>query len=111
MQANATPQEVNLLPDGIHVRWTDGHQSYFGHRYLRSQCGCAHCIEEMTGRRLIVLADIPKDVEALDWMQVGRYALQFLWSDAHGTGFYPFKMLRELCQCDACTSDGTPAQQ
>ena len=110
MTATPPPEGIKHLPDGIHIRWSDGHQSYCGHRHLRSQCGCAHCIEEMTGRRIIVLADIPKDVEALDWMQVGRYALQFLWSDAHGTGFYPFKMLRELCQCDSCTSTGTPAQ-
>ena len=96
------PKDVQLQPDGIHIQWEDGHQSYYGHRYLRSQCGCAQCVNEMTGQRVIVLSDVRNDVEALDWIQVGRYAYQFLWSDVHTTGIYPFKLLRDLCQCDQC---------
>jgi DUF971 family protein len=33
---------------------------------------------------------------------VGRYALQFKWSDGHDTGIYSYKLLRGLCQCDLC---------
>ena len=33
---------------------------------------------------------------------VGRYALQFKWSDGHDTGIYAYKLLRGLCQCDLC---------
>ena len=95
-------KDVQLRPDGIHIRWDDGHEGYYGNRYLRSQCSCAQCVSEMTGQRMISLADIRKDVEALDWMQVGRYALQFLWSDLHATGIYPYRMLREQCPCAAC---------
>ncbi len=100
IQSNA--RDVEVRPDGIHIQWDDGHQSYYGHRYLRFQCVCANCVSEMTGQRMISLAGVCKDVEALDWMQVGRYALQFLWSDAHSTGIYPFTLLRHLCQCDQC---------
>ncbi|MFH1141947.1 MAG: DUF971 domain-containing protein [Chloroflexota bacterium] len=96
------PKDVQLWPDGIHMLWDDAHRGYFGHRYLRYQCCCAQCVNEMTGQRVISLADVRKDVEALDWMPVGRYALQFLWSDAHSTGIYPFPLLRQLCQCDQC---------
>ena len=49
-----------------------------------------------TGKRVVGPENIPEDVEALDWMTVGRYALQFLWSDAHDTGIYPYAMLRSL---------------
>ena len=31
---------------------------------------------------------------------VGKYAVQFLWSDTHFTGIYPFAMLRDLCTCE-----------
>ena len=96
------PRDVQLRPDGIHIQWSDDHQSYYEHRYLRAQCGCASCVNEMSGQRMISLTDIRKDVEALDWIQVGRYAMQFLWSDAHTTGIYPFKLMRALCQCDEC---------
>ena len=58
-------KELSIRLDGIHILWEDGHQSYYEHRYLRSQCGCAHCVSEMTGQRLVVLADIRKDVEAV----------------------------------------------
>ncbi len=95
-------KDVQLRPDGIHIRWNDDHQSYYGHRYLRSQCSCAHCVNEMSGKRMIALADVRRDVEALDWMQIGRYAVQFLWSDTHNTGIYPYTVLRALCQCDQC---------
>ena len=96
-------KELSIRPDGIHILWDDGHQSYYEHRYLRSQCGCAHCVSEMTGQRLVVLADIRKDVGAVEWASIGRYAVQFLWSDFHETGIYPFTMLRNLCQCDQCS--------
>ena len=78
------------------------------HRYLRSQCGCAACVHEMTGQRLITIADIRRDVMALDWMQIGRYAIRFLWSDLHDTGIYPYEVLRAL---GACKSAPSPAQQ
>ena len=29
---------------------------------------------------------------------VGRYALNFRWSDGHETGIYSFRLLRELCE-------------
>lgn len=96
-------KDVQLRPDGIHIQWEDGHQSYYEHRFLRYQCSCAHCVSESTGKRMISLEEVRKDVEALDWIQVGRYALQFLWSDAHTTGIYPFALLRKLCQCDQCS--------
>ena len=33
---------------------------------------------------------------------VGKYAVQFLWSDAHFTGIYTFETLRRLCDCAEC---------
>ena len=98
----STPQEVWLTPQGVHIRWDDGHEGFYPHRYLRGQCPCAACVEEMSGRRLLSPEDVPPDVEVLDWMAVGRYALRFLFSDAHDTGIYPFDLLRELCRCPQC---------
>jgi DUF971 family protein len=42
---------------------------------------------------------------ALDIKQaqvVGRYALNFQWSDGHAEGIYTFDFLRQLCQCESC---------
>ena len=90
------------LEDKIYVVWDDGHASEYDHRYLRGQCCCAACVEEMTGRRMVAEKDVSVDVQALDWIQVGRYALQFLWSDTHDSGIYPFELLRRLCRCPEC---------
>lgn len=103
------PKNVNILPDGIHIQWDDGKECAYNHRDLRGECPCAHCVHEMTGKRMVGRDQVPATVEALDWMQVGHYALQFLWSDAHQTGIYPYTLLRELCTRE--TREGAKAQK
>ena len=45
---------------------------------------------------------VDANIRAEDYLPIGRYALQFLWSDAHYTGIYPFQILRKMCQCGEC---------
>ena len=104
------PKQVVLSPESIRITWDDGHKSEYAHRYLRGQCRCAGCVEEMTGRRRVFAKDVPEDVQAVDWMQIGRYALQFLWTDLHSTGIYTYEMLRALCQCPECKAAKPAAQ-
>ena len=40
---------------------------------------------------------ISDEVEIKDVSIVGRYALNFRWSDGHETGIYSFQYLRDLC--------------
>ena len=100
------PKEVEIQEQAIVILWDDGHRSPYPHRFLRLRCPCASCVDEMTGRPRLDPDTVPQDVSALDQMQVGNYALQFLWSDAHYTGIYPFDVLRRLCQCDECKAAG-----
>ena len=94
-----TPTEVRLEPDDVVIEWSDGHVSRYPHRELRIECACAVCIDEMSGRRVLDVLSIPPDVFAVDYIPVGKYALQFAWSDGHTTGIYPFRMLRQICKC------------
>mgnify|MGYP000346970348 FL=1 len=96
----------NVTIDGqnIHIEWNDGHKSEWTATSLRISCGCAHCVVEWGRRQLLDPASVPLDLKAEDYLMVGRYAVQFLWSDAHFTGIYPFDVLRRLCQCDECTA-------
>ena len=98
-------KDLELGASGISVEWSDGHKSEFTAKYLRLNCGCAECVEEWTQRRILEPASVPADIRAEDYLMVGRYAVQFLWSDTHYTGIYPFDMLRRLCQCDECEAD------
>jgi len=99
-------ERVELIDHGVQVEWSDGHTSVYDARYLRINCVCAECVEEWTRRPLLDPASVPAGIRAEDYLMVGRYAVQFLWSDAHYTGIYPFGLLRGLCTCDQCKADG-----
>jgi DUF971 family protein len=47
---------------------------------------------------------IPDNLQVKEAEIVGRYAVQFTWSDGHHEGIYAFDMLRELCECDTCAN-------
>lgn len=101
-QRTQAPKHVRILPEGIAISWRDGHESLFSHYDLRLACACAECVGEWPRRKQLDIRSIPKDVRALEYLTVGSYALQFLWSDFHSTGIYPYRMLRELCPCPEC---------
>ena len=94
----ATPREIGPTEDGtaLRIRWEDGGESVLAPRALRVRCPCAACVDELTGRRILRPEDVPEDVYPTAIHYVGRYALQFVWSDGHETGFYPFDYLRAL---------------
>ncbi len=97
---HVTAKEVELTGEGVRIVWQDGRVYVYPYRHLRLQCACAGCVEEMTGRSILNVASVPNDVIVVDWIPVGRYALQFLWSDGHQTGIYPFEMLLRIAQQD-----------
>jgi DUF971 family protein len=102
-----TPLSVAPTEDELRLRivWEGGHVSEYEPRFLRLACPCASCVEEMTGRPLLDPARVPEDVYPTAISYVGRYALQFEWSDGHRTGIYPFDQLRRICRCEECTAN------
>ena len=102
MEQLILPDAINLEEDAVVFLWEDAHRSPFPHRYLRLRCPCANCIDEMSGKRTLDPDTVPKDVRAVDQMPVGKYGVQFLWSDTHYTGIYTFKVLRAACPCIIC---------
>lgn len=84
------------------IEWDDNHRSLYNFCDLRFLCPCAHCVDEMTGRRLINQQGLERDVRPLEITQVGHYALRFHWSDGHQTGIYGYEYLRRLCACKRC---------
>jgi DUF971 family protein len=93
---NLSITHLRLDTDGIHIVWSDGAGSQLPYRFVRGHCPCAICVLEGTNQRVVFEKDVPEDVIAVDWMAIGRYAVQFLWSDAHETGIFPFNYLIEL---------------
>jgi DUF971 family protein len=100
-----------LMPARIHadraarelqIEWQDGHRTVYDFRALRWLCPCAFCRGE---------AGIPgwldsgptlteEQTTLTDVSLVGQYAIQPIWADGHGTGFYTFELLREACPCE-----------
>ena len=91
------PSTVDLPDAGrrIAVLWADGLQTDHSAFELRAQCPCASCVHELTGEQLLRVEEVDPDVAASSYHKVGRYALQFYWSDGHSTGIYTYERLRD----------------
>ncbi|HEU5236800.1 MAG TPA: DUF971 domain-containing protein [Pyrinomonadaceae bacterium] len=87
-------QESNAL---VRITWADGEICDYQAARLRRACPCAQCVNEWTGERTLKPELISDEVEIKDLSIVGRYALNFRWSDGHETGIYSFQYLRDLC--------------
>lgn len=91
------PREIKQEDDlGLAITWADGHVSRFRAAALRRACPCAQCVNEWTGQRVLKPENISDELEIANLELVGRYALNFRWSDGHETGIYSFRYLREL---------------
>jgi DUF971 family protein len=88
-------QESNSL---LRITWADGRVCDYQAARLRRACPCAQCVNEWTGQRTLRPESISDEVEINDLSIVGRYALNFRWSDNHETGIYSFQYLRDLCE-------------
>ena len=65
---------------------------------LRRSCPCAGCRDEWTGEKTLDASTVPDDMTFSHISIVGRYALNFHFSDGHETGIYSFDYLRKLSQ-------------
>ena len=97
LQRTPVPVDVQLEEEGriIRIQWEDGRQGTFRAFDLRAECPCALCVDELTGKRTLRREDVDPQVAAISFERVGRYALQFGWSDGHTTGIYAYKRLIE----------------
>lgn len=92
------PREIAQEGDhGLRITWGDGVVCHYRAADLRRSCPCAQCVNEWTGQRVLKPETISEELSISDLSIVGRYALNFRWSDGHETGIYSFRYLRDLC--------------
>ncbi len=104
-EASVTPASLRQVGEReLEIVWKDGHTSRYDVVTLRRACPCAVCVDEVTGRRILKPEDVADDVKPRRLRAVGRYAIQFEWSDGHDTGIYSFDLLRRLCPCSECAA-------
>jgi len=80
----------------ISIVWSDDVETNYDASQLRRACPCAGCINEWTGEKMLDASEIPDDLSFKHISIVGRYALNFHFSDGHDTGIFSFKFLRDL---------------
>jgi DUF971 family protein len=99
------PTPIEIKKTGateITVVWDDGHLSVYAIKYLRSECLCANCVNEVTGLRILDPRTVADNLTVLGAEHVGRYGVKFMFSDQHDDGIYTWERLRELCPCEEC---------
>jgi DUF971 family protein len=97
------PHAITRRVDGLLIEWTAGdHEALYPARELRLACGCAMCLDEMTGRPLLEPRAVPQDIRPVSVALVGGYGLRVQWSDGHSTGIYTFERLLATCPCARC---------
>jgi DUF971 family protein len=103
-----SPKPVEISRSGEHdikIRWKDGPETVYPARFLRMECPCAVCVDELSGVRRLQESMVPSGVHPAGIDPVGRYAIQIHWSDGHGTGIYTWERLHDLIH----KIPGTPA--
>ena len=78
------------------IEWSDGTETRFNAAGLRRSCPCAGCVDEWTGDKTLDDQSVADDIAFKHISIVGRYALNFHFTDGHDTGIFSFAYLRKL---------------
>lgn len=94
------PTNIRALnePSVLEIHWNDGSIERVPYKFLRGECPCAACVDEITGVRTLDVDAIPDDVRPLKLGFSGNYALKISWSDGHETGLFTWAHLARLAQ-------------
>lgn len=82
----------------ISIKWSDDAETRYDSAALRRSCPCASCVNEWTGEKILKPESVPDGITIDSTSVVGRYALNFHFSDGHETGIFSFQYLRKLAE-------------
>jgi len=80
------------------IKWSDDTESRYAAPQLRRTCPCAGCVNEWTGEKILKDETVSDDLSFSHISIVGRYALNFHFSDGHNSGIFSFNYLRNLAR-------------
>lgn len=92
-------QPVQIVEESVSelsIKWSDDTETRYNAAELRRACPCATCVNEWTGQKILDDKNIPDDLTFDSITMVGRYALNFQFSDGHDTGIFSFTFLQNL---------------
>lgn len=97
-----TDKMKNALPNitfneaFITLEWPEGETISINNRLLRLNSQDALSVDEISGKRLIKEKDIPDNIQPVQIMTLGNYAIGINWSDGHNAGIYPYSLIKKL---------------
>lgn len=89
-------QIVEESDSRVSIKWSDDGETAYRAAELRRSCPCASCVNEWTGQKILDDKQIGDNMTFTNISIVGRYALNFQFSDGHDTGIFSFDYLRKL---------------
>lgn len=92
-------QPVQIIEESdreVSIQWSNSDESTYSANQLRRSCPCASCVNEWTGEKILIAESVAQDLSFSHISIVGRYALNFHFSDGHDTGIFSFEYLRSL---------------
>ena len=91
-------QIIEESDSAVTIEWSDDKSFNYNASQLRRVCPCAGCVNEWSGERTLKTETIADNMTFTSIGVVGRYALNFIFSDGHDTGIFSFKYLREVSE-------------
>ena len=99
---NFTPTSIEKNGEKhLRITWSDDRTFDYNVVELRRACGCAHCVDELTGEQILKPEDVAETVRPVKVRSMGRYALSVIWSDGHSSSIYSWDKLRKLAGFEA----------
>ena len=89
-------QIIEESDSAVSIKWSDDAETRYSAAQLRRSCPCAGCVNEWTGEKILNKESVADDLKFNYISIVGRYALNFHFSDGHDTGIFSFNYLRDL---------------
>ena len=96
------PASLNNAGGLLEIVWDDGSLQQLDNANLRRDCRCAECkaLRLRTGSEL----EVAPQIAITEIRMIGQYAAQFVFSDGHERGIFPWVFLKRL----ASTPDKSP---
>jgi len=93
--------KVEFDANNVTLTWNDGTQTRVANRDLRLSCGCALCVDERTGKKLLQEKNVRPDIAPREITPLGNYAIGITWNDRHSSGIYPYQNIKDLAKVAA----------
>lgn len=86
----------------VTVQWNEKDFTVFPLNVLQKNCPCAHCVEEISGKRLVNTGTLTSPIEASHIAKIGQYGIRISFNSGCTTGIFSYDYLLHLAGTSSC---------